>query len=305
MIAREVERIRGAVAALEGLSLLAEGERRRSLEGLAEGWGALREAQRTVNAHLRHNRLWQSAVAADPEGYRRATFLHDAVLERQAIVGGGEVSAADRDRLDALDRMIREATRPGAPPVPLEAVRSPGSTEVILPLATDISDAVFLEEFRRGVEAHWRGEVGAEEVALRLEILRLPPEGLFCPPGSPPGCSSPGKGESPAVERHLGLFPPTGGILTTGAGTTHVRGRALLLGPQDIPPRVLAHEVGHLLGFRDAYFRGCRDLGGDGFAILEVVADPLDIMGAPGEGSVLPRHLLHLRDLVREPPDGE
>jgi hypothetical protein len=45
---------------------------------------------------------------------------------------------------------------------------------------------------------------------------------------------------------------------------------------------VLAHEFGHVLGLRDAYFRGYRDLGADGYQVMEVVADPDDIMGAPG-----------------------
>ena len=43
-----------------------------------------------------------------------------------------------------------------------------------------------------------------------------------------------------------------------------------------------AHEFGHILGFKDAYFRGYRDLGADGFEVMEVVADVDDIMGASG-----------------------
>ena len=53
---------------------------------------------------------------------------------------------------------------------------------------------------------------------------------------------------------------------------------------------MLAHELGHNPGFRDFYFRGCRDLGADGYLVMEAIADPNDIMGAPGYGPVLRRH---------------
>ena len=62
------------------------------------------------------------------------------------------------------------------------------------------------------------------------------------------------------------------------------------MGPHDIGARVLAHELGHVLGFRDAYFRGYHDLGSDGFHVMEVVADPYDIMGAPARGAILRSH---------------
>lgn len=83
-------------------------------------------------------------------------------------------------------------------------------------------------------------------------------------------------------------------MLTTGAISTHVTGRAIVLGPHDITPHVFAHEFGHILGFLDVYFRGYRDLGADGYLVMEVVADPDDIMGAPGSGPVRRRHFERL-----------
>jgi hypothetical protein len=84
-------------------------------------------------------------------------------------------------------------------------------------------------------------------------------------------------------------------VLTTGATTTHVTaGRCIALGPQEITPHTLAHEFGHILGFKDVYFRGYRDLGVDGYQVIEVVADLEDIMGAPGSGPVLRLHFERL-----------
>jgi hypothetical protein len=99
------------------------------------------------------------------------------------------------------------------------------------------------------------------------------------------------------IQKHVEKFPADGAILTTGATTTHVDGKAIVLGPHDITVSVLAHELGHILGFRDAYFRGYKDLGEDGFQVREIAADPNDIMAAPATGTVLRRHYENLTSL--------
>jgi hypothetical protein len=45
-----------------------------------------------------------------------------------------------------------------------------------------------------------------------------------------------------------------------------------------------------VLGFDDGYIRGYRDVGEEGFEILELTAVFEDIMSAPREGRVLPIH---------------
>jgi len=103
------------------------------------------------------------------------------------------------------------------------------------------------------------------------------------------------------ISRHLTRFPSGAAILTTGALTTHVRGHAIVLGPHPISPQVLAHEFGHVLGFRDRYVRGYKDLGEHGFQVLEVVADHDDIMAATAHGTVQRAHFLKLLDARARP----
>ena len=69
-----------------------------------------------------------------------------------------------------------------------------------------------------------------------------------------------------------------------------VSGRALVLAPHDVARRTLAHEVGHIVGLPDAYLRGYRDRGDDGYEVLELVPNFSDIMASPGRGLVQERH---------------
>jgi hypothetical protein len=48
-----------------------------------------------------------------------------------------------------------------------------------------------------------------------------------------------------------------------------VQGRALVLGTGSIDGRTLAHELGHLIGFSDCYFRTLSGQGLGGLAIFE------------------------------------
>ena len=153
-----------------------------------------------------------------------------------------------------------------------------------VPVYTDIEDQGFVERFRSAVESVWSIRDGDEEFRVALAIHRIPPGG-----------------DGISFADNLARFPTGVAILTTGAMTTHVaEGRCIALGPHEIQPRVLAHEFGHILGFKDAYFRGYRDLGADGFEVMEVVADLDDIMGASGTGTVKRRHFERLVELLRE-----
>jgi tetratricopeptide (TPR) repeat protein len=168
---------------------------------------------------------------------------------------------------------------------------------VTVPFYTDIEDRGFLDAIREAVEATWNG-VGSSSNSndvfrLVVSIESVSSEALYRGSAGPRRAQSgivPKVGAHLDLERHVALFPPGRAILTTGASTLRwVGDRAIVLGPHDLSPHVLAHEVGHALGFPDAYFRGYRDLGSEGFEVSEL-SDLGDIMGAPGSGPVLPRH---------------
>jgi len=153
-----------------------------------------------------------------------------------------------------------------------------------VPFYTDIEDRNFIAAAKRTIEAVWRLTENDNTYRVEIEISHLPGEVLYA------DSQTPAEGEKIAVREHLRHFPANAAILTTGALTTHVENNAIVLGPHSISARVLAHEFGHVLGFRDRYIRGYRDLGKDGFEVLEAIADPHNIMGAPATGSVLSTH---------------
>jgi len=171
---------------------------------------------------------------------------------------------------------------------------------ITVSMYTDITDAAFLQAFTRAVETMWRGRAGEDEVRVRVDVDVIPPERLYCGDAKGAGeraadCAPPRAGEEIDLAAHVMRFPEGRGVLTTGAGSTHVAARrAIALGSHDVTPRTLAHEFGHLLGFPDGYLRGYRDLGADGFQVMELVSDPSDIMASPGNGSVLDRHFEEL-----------
>ena len=320
LIERESQKFEGLQAELDRMATLTRAERRAALEKIVAACPKLAEGQRTIDAHFQYNRLWQRAIADDRPGFDRQTALHDAVLERQAILDAlsvaddaafqkalsgikgvdsakaREVLEADlREREKTLAREIHRATDRIAPR-PFLHVEHPAPRRWIVhvPFSTDIDDADFVQSFKTAIERVWHLREGGDEFSVQLSITHVPAARLY---GERPECGQgharcipPRKGEQIDVPQHMILFPEGGAVLTTGAISTHVTGRAIVPGPHDIAPHVLAHEFGHILGFGDVYFRGYRDLGADGYQVMEVVADPDDIMGAPGTGPVLRRH---------------
>lgn len=325
LIASELKEIVRAAAELNRAGALNATSRWSLYKKLARNYTQFRERQKNIDAHIQYNRLWQAAIVSNRSGYDRQTVLHNAVLERQAILdvlkapddaavnkalaGFSQIQASQSqtkpksrlmEREKLLARNIHDAIHYVNTPTFIRLDdHSPHLRIFQVPFYTDIADHDFTQAVKEAIEKIWRLRDGKDEFRVELAISFVSADQLYAER------QPPRTGDKIDAHRHLALFPLDRAILTTGARTTHVYNRAMILGSHDITPRVLAHEFGHILGFRDTYFRGYKDLGKDGFQVMEVVADPHDIMGVPSTGPVLRRHFDRILERVRGRKIGE
>ena len=286
-IEREAAKIGPALTAAERAGTLPATDKRAAYETLATEFAALQRSQRLIDAWIQYNKLWQPSIAANRAIYDHQTELEHAVVERQEIRDELARAGADpvkgealRDRERALSEKIHAATDEIVP-LPFITLEHPSAHRwtIRVPVVSDIADDAFVRAFRATVERTWQVKDGGDEYRVLLSLKRISPQRLYRGSGSAP----PRPGDAVDLTKHLARFPAGAAVLTTGAVTTHVTSvRCIVIGPNDVAPHDLAHEFGHILGFKDVYFRGYVDLGADGFEIHEVVAEPGDIMGGLG-----------------------
>jgi tetratricopeptide (TPR) repeat protein len=322
LIKRELQAIERLEAELAQVPRSADA--RAAVEKVASGYRQAVANRKAVDSDMAYNWTWQTQIAGNRPLFDRLEKTQQMVLKREAIeealASGDEfrwraaagragvdvpgdaerLRAALTERAQSLSKDISAATNWTSSRSFLRIERpQPNHWLVTVPLYTDITDVSFVEGFVHAVETLWhvsRSQAeGTEEFRVHVDLQRISPERLYCrhdsvSAGSVDACTPPARGVHIDVDAHVGRFPAGGAILTTGASLLRFVGEhAIALGPQAVSPHVLAHEFGHLVGFPDAYFRGYRNAGPDGFVVTEL-ADLADIMGAPGAGPVLPRH---------------
>lgn len=229
--------------------------------------------QRTIDQYIQYNQFWQRSIAQDRVRFDQLTKVYDLMR------------SDDPDTAQAIRDVL------GKPAVPsfIKIDRSgvPGRTVFRIPVYTDIEDVEFLARAKSAIEKMWQVQDSDTLYAVEIELRQVPPKAKL--------------GEHIDVKTHAATFPDDGAVLTSGAQTTHsFVGRYIALAPGDLSVRTLAHEFGHVLGFRDGYIRGYRDLGDRGFEILELTSVFDDIMSAPREGHVQAAHFKLLMDALKD-----
>ncbi len=284
LIAREMADLERLESDLEAASQKTAESRHPTYEAIVAGYKKAVDSRRVIDADIDYNWLWQRQIA-------NARPFFDVLTSRL----NAEVDKLERSPSpgQALEAPVIDS----GPPDFVRVDASAGRLRIVtVPIYTDIQDSAVVESFRRAIESYWHVYEGQDEYRVLLTIRTIPPDRLYCAPGDDgkapaAACAPPAKGEHINLEAHVARFPVDGAVLTTGAESLKLTaGRAIVLGPHDVAPRTLAHEFGHVLGFPDAYLRGYKDLGVDGFQVEEFVPNFEDIMSSPGAGSVLARH---------------
>jgi len=235
----------------------------------------LQKRFRLFDEHLSYHSKWQVSVVEDAEFFRGRNEILElarAWKERRDEPGSAERLQVISDRLERFEHVAGIVLRSD----------DQGWTLPIT-IQTDITDVPFLEAFEAAVIQYWSGvdSSAGRPLGLQLEFERVDVAELY-------EDAAPELGEALDTTAHVERFP-AGFVLTTGGKSIFAKvGRAIVLGPAPLTPRTLAHEFGHLLGFRDAYLRAYE---GDpdsefGATLVEVYGMFDDLMGNSKGGRV-------------------
>jgi hypothetical protein len=296
-----MERETAALTKLEG-DLAGSAGRRSALDSLVTGYRGLTDRKRLVDADVNYNWLWQGEITRVRPVFDKNSALIDALLRQRTAQPDAQRRADSALVAAGLSSDVHQVD----PPTFLTLEQRGAEITVRVPMVTDIEDTAFVSAFVRVVSSSWQAR-SADGTTYRLVLAMqsISPQDLYCgkvAPAFATTCAPPTKGAAINMAEHLARFPAGAAILTTGALSSHFEGgRAIVLSPHDAPRHMLVHEFGHVLGFRDAYIRGYRDAGRDGFVVTELVVDNSDVMGNSKDGSVKASHFERLRFVAEVP----
>jgi hypothetical protein len=250
------------------------------LERLIAEYERLQPKLENLDSHINYHSMWQQAAIDDAEFFTRQNRIHARAIEWDQSRANVDPQASDSARMEIAELVATFRPTPGLA-IELDAS---GTRVLRVSVATDITDASFLEKFRRGVLAAFSESEAARARRFRVDLTfdQITPASLY-PDGSPE------TGAAIDKDAHVARFPNGALVLTTGAKRTHAFvGRHIQLGTDPKVPRSLAHEFAHLLGFKDAYLRAFEDSPDDPFGCVFVEWTGLrnDLMGSPSRGPV-------------------
>jgi tetratricopeptide (TPR) repeat protein len=315
-----VDGLNSKLLALAAISKLEA--REQAIEKLVETYLKERKNHRSLDKLIQHNWLWQRDISLLKAEYDQLTLIHDAIVERTSL---REALTADNDKdYEKALKKTPYAEAKFADPKTILAARVDQLNEQIhatyimtprdyirlekpqphlwilhIPVNTDIEDDTFLQELKQEVEKRWCLRDGEDEYRVEIELKHLSTAALYGnndDSPEPDKTKVPGKGEKINLVKHCRRFPKDAAKLSSGAKKTYIRAGCLFVGTADLGERTLSHEFGHLLGFGDQYIRGYRDLGTDGYEILEIQPDGKDIMSSEDGSGIL---RFHFKALVR------
>jgi len=245
------------------------------LKPLVDEYGRLKKRLALLESHLSYHLQWQKALVETPAFFARKNKLVAKV--RTVIKYKGDMDALRKDMSSEIARFI--------PAKDLQiSNNASGTKELDVTLHTDITDQAFLAALQEAIETEFNASKAAKakQFRLNLNLIIIDPNTLY-PNGVPQ------KGDEIDIKAHVALFPKDSLVLSTGAKSTYaMQGRHVLLGPNPVTRRTLAHEFGHLLGFNDVYLRGYDGSPHNayGATIVEWTGLYNDLMGNPGGGEV-------------------
>lgn len=250
-----------------------------------------KEAFRLMDSSVRYHELWQTQAPSPLPERSPLNLAYDlwrSTPADEAARARAQEAAAELERVSTAFN-----------PVPWHSIVRAGDGLLLrVPFMTDIEDSLFLSSAAAALEGFYNLSPAMVEAGLRVEIAWIAKSSAALYPEGPPK-----HGQHVDLSAHLTRFGP-GYALTTGASALHLLGnRGIMLGPEGVSGRVLAHELAHIFGFADGYIR-TFERGAtpeDGASIREITAFPEGLMADPGGGRVTRTMVRLLLDAYHRP----
>ena len=249
----------------------------------------IRQVLDNLDEHIKYHALWQPTVSKHAKWYAKRRYL---ARQARALMAAVTAKASPEKRA-AMGSRIVDGLKPFTPVKhSVSCTGLKNGLTLVMSVHTDLSDQRVVTAFTRAVERYFSGPTPRGRLRVRVDITPRTPASLQ-------GQDEPTVGQEIDGKKHADRFGPRRFVLTSGATSLYaLHGRAVFLPSRPLTPRQLAHEAGHLLGFRDVYLRHFTRRKGTRYGVRFHVWAGLenDLMGNSRGGRVSPRMRKRLID---------